>query len=228
VIQPPRAVCFDLDDTLYPQASWLAGAWDAVAAAAARSGVAEEALREALDVCAAQGSDSGRIIDRALARVGAEQLPVGPLVAAFRSYEPARLDLYPGAGQALARLAERVPLGLISDGDPTIQRAKLAALGVAPIFGVVVWSDDLGRDHRKPDPLPFEVAVEALGVPAADIVYVGDRPAKDVAGAVAAGLTAVRVRTGEWASDPDDPRAVQSCDTVVEAINALLTRLGRP
>lgn len=222
-----EAVCFDLDDTLYPQASWLAGAWDAVAAAAARDGVDETLVREALDVCAAQGSDGGRIIDRALARVGAHQLAVGPLVSAFRSYEPAHLDLYAGVGDALARLAASVPLGLISDGDPKIQRAKLTALGIEPLFTAVVWSDDHGREHRKPDPLPFRIAVEALRVPAADVVYVGDRPAKDVAGAVGAGLAAIRVRTGEWASDPDDPRAVQSFPDVVEAIDALLTQLER-
>jgi len=221
------AVCFDLDDTLYPQASWLAGAWDAVAAAAARDGIDGSALREALGVCSAQGSDGGRIIDQALARVGAPEVAVGPLVDAFRTYEPAHLDPYAGAAEALTRLAGRVPLGLISDGDPQIQRGKLAALGIEHVFSVVVWSDDHGREHRKPDPLPFRIAVEALGLAAADVVYVGDRPAKDVAGAVAAGIAAIRVRTGEWASDPDDPRAVQSCANVVEAIDELLRWLER-
>jgi ribonucleotide monophosphatase NagD (HAD superfamily) len=36
-------------------------------------------------------------------------------------------------------------------------------------------------------------------------VHVGDRPAKDVRGAAAAGLRAIRVRTGEYAALPDDP-----------------------
>ena len=31
----PRAVLFDLDDTLYEQATWLTGAWEAVVVAAA-------------------------------------------------------------------------------------------------------------------------------------------------------------------------------------------------
>jgi putative hydrolase of the HAD superfamily len=225
MIQTIRAVCFDLDDTLYPQTSWLAGAWDAVATTAARSGVDEAGLREALDACAAHGSDGGRIIDRALARVGAHRVEVEPLVETFRSHAPEHLDLYEGAGEALTRIAARVPLGLVSDGDPQIQRTKMSALGIERLFSVIVWSDDHGREHRKPDPLPFQVAVEALGVPAANVVYVGDRPAKDVAGAIAAGLAAIRVRTGEWAASDDDPRAEQSCADVVEAIDALLTRL---
>jgi putative hydrolase of the HAD superfamily len=219
------AVCFDLDDTLYPQASWLAGAWEAVADAATRTGIDRVRLLDALQAVSAQGSDAGRIIDRALERLGATDASIEALVAAFRSHAPAHLEPYPGVRDALAALRASVPLGLVSDGDPLIQQAKLAALGLAPCFSVVVWSDEYGREHRKPDPLPFRLAVEQLGVAAAEVVYVGDRPAKDVAGAVAAGLQAIRVRTGEWADAPDDPRALSSFATITEAIHALRARV---
>jgi len=192
------AVCFDLDDTLYPQAEWLQGAWDAVAARAAAAGVDEAAMRVALRDIAAEGSDRGRIIDRALMRVGAAHVPVAPLVAAFRGCGARDLEPFPGVRAGLERLAVRVPLGLVSDGDPAIQRSKLAALGLADAFRVVVWSDEHGREHRKPDPLPFVVAAQLLGVDAGEVVYVGDRPDKDVAGAAAAGMVPIRVRTGEW------------------------------
>jgi len=105
-----------------------------------------------------------------------------------------------------------------SDGHPTIQRAKLAALDLGSVFTSVVLSDEHGRAHRKPDPLPFRVALTQLGVEPADAVYIGDRPDKDVAGAVGAGLRAVRVRTGEWSGEPDDPRAWASVATVLDAV----------
>lgn len=78
---------------------------------------------------------------------------------------------------------------------------------------------------RKPDVLPFELAVELLSVPAADTVYIGDRPEKDVGGATAAGLGAIRVRTGEWSHRPDDPRAWASLPTVADAIDLVERRL---
>jgi len=59
------AVLFDLDDTLYPQAAWLEGAWNAVAAAAP-AGVDRAELRLALLRIASEGTDRGRIINRAL------------------------------------------------------------------------------------------------------------------------------------------------------------------
>jgi putative hydrolase of the HAD superfamily len=215
------AVCFDLDDTLYPQAEWLDGAWTAVATRAAADGVDERAMRAALERAAAEGSDSGRIIDRALEALGAPTEAVDVLVHAFRLYAPPSLEPYPGVRSGLVHLADRVPLGLISDGDPEIQRAKLTALGLGDVFSTVVWSDEHGRDHRKPDPLPFRVAVDLLGVAAPSVVYVGDRPAKDVEGSTRAGLTAIRVRTGEWAATPDDPRAWASVPTVADAIDLI-------
>jgi len=213
-----RAVIFDLDDTLYDQRQWLDGAWHAVAARAEAWDLDPDQLLRALRDVAAAGSDRGGIIDGALAQVGAPTTPVAPLLDAFRSYAPTRLEPYRGVSAALPRLAARVPLGLVSDGDPGVQLAKLAALGLAPHFTTVVLSDEYGRAHRKPDPLPFRRALATLAVDAADSVYVGDRPVKDVAGPAAIGIRAMRVRTGEWGSTPDDPRAWRSVAGVLDAI----------
>ncbi|HEV2993955.1 MAG TPA: HAD family hydrolase [Acidimicrobiia bacterium] len=212
------AVLFDLDDTLYPQQEWLDGAWHVVAARARTWGVDTAEFERLLRDVAAVGTDRGGIIDQALALLGASSVPVAPLVAAFRAHAPARLDPYPGAAAALEQLGRRVPLGLVSDGDPIVQRHKLAALGLGPRFATVVLSDEWGRAHRKPDPLPLRRALDDLGVAAADAVYVGDRAAKDVAGPARLGMRAIRVRTGEWGWEPDDPLAWASVDTVVDAI----------
>jgi putative hydrolase of the HAD superfamily len=225
--RPVSAVCFDLDDTLFPQAAWLAGAWAAVAHRAAGEGVDPSALRAALDDIAAEGSDRGRIIDRALARVGARDIAVAPLVEAFRTHRVDTLEPYPGVRRALAELGSCVPLGLVSDGDPMLQKGKLAALDLDTPFRAVVWSDEHGREHRKPDPLPFRVAVEQLGCQPDEVVFVGDRPDKDVAGACAAGLRAIRVRTGEWRRQPDDDRAWASVATIVDACAVLRPALVR-
>lgn len=199
-----QAVLFDLDDTLYPQSDYLAGAWQAVAETAAPgAGRSVEAIRDALERVASLGSDRGRIIDRALEQLGVVAPIVEPLVEVFRSYAPDRLEPYPGVVSGLASLRRVVPVGLVSDGDVGIQRAKLHALDLEEAFDVVVFSDGLGRAHRKPDPEPFRIALATLGVAAEESVYIGDRPDKDVVGATAAGLGAVRVRTGEYRDRPN-------------------------
>lgn len=218
---PIEAVLFDLDDTLFDQGGWLHGAWRAVAARAAEWDVPADVLVDALEAAATDGTDRGRIIDRALADVGADA-PVGPLVDAFRAHAPAVLEPYPGVADALDRLGARVALGLVTDGDPGIQRAKLRALGLEEQFAAVVYSDEHGRAHRKPDPLPFRLALDALGTSAERAVYVGDRPDKDIAGAAAIGMRTVRVRTGEWRNRADDARTWRTADDIGAAVDLLL------
>jgi putative hydrolase of the HAD superfamily len=216
-----RAVLFDLDDTLYDQRAWLAGAWEAVAGAAAAFGVAPAELAAALAEIAAEGSDRGRIIDRALDRVGCPGVPIEALVQAFRSHAPERLPAYPGVPAALARLRTRCPIGLVTDGDPGIQRAKLRAVGLCDAFDVVVFSDELGRRYRKPHPAPFRAALAGLCVDPREALFVGDRPDKDVAGAAAAGMACIRVLTGEYARLPDTVAPLVRVPSVADAIGSI-------
>ncbi|MGD0743313.1 MAG: HAD family hydrolase [Acidimicrobiales bacterium] len=218
---PVEAVLFDLDDTLYEQAEWLEGAWRAVARAGAAT-VDETAFLAGLRRVAAEGSDRGRIIDRALAALGRPDVPVAPLVEAFRRFRQGRLTPYPGVERYLANLGAAVPLALVTDGDPPLQAAKLAALGLAGRFAVVVYCDELGgRSARKPAMAPFLAALEALGVTASRAVYVGDRPDKDVAGATAAGMRAVRVLTGEYRDAANEPAPWLTLASVSELAAAL-------
>jgi putative hydrolase of the HAD superfamily len=224
------AVLFDLDDTLYPQSSWLDGAWGAVALAAPES-VNRAVLHNALRAIAAEGTDRGHIIDRALLVAGAPDIDPTPLVTAFRAHAPARMETYPGTTEVLRGLREHVPVGLVSDGDVRCQAAKLRALDLTDAFDVIVWSDALGREFRKPHPAPFRTALDRLGANGLRCVMVGDRPEKDTRGARAAGLLGcIRVRTGEYATHPDEVGCLASVDSVREAgawVLALMDGLGR-
>lgn len=217
------AVLFDLDDTLFAQSQFLMGAWADVAAHGAAFGVDEEQLREALHTIAAEGSDRGRIIDRALEKCGASDVPVEPLVQAFRSHSPRHLEPYPGVREAFARLASRVPVGIVTDGDAKIQRAKLHALDLRVRAFVV--SDEIGREFRKPHPFAFKRAAVMLRVRADECVFVGDRPDKDIAGAAAVGMRTVRVATGEYAEQPDDPEPWRRAPSAAHAAEMLFAML---
>ncbi|MBI1758896.1 MAG: HAD family hydrolase [Actinobacteria bacterium] len=224
---PPAGVVLDLDDTLYPQLAYLDGAAAAVGAAAAAAGLAGDAVLAALRAELAAGSDRGGTIDRALAACGVPDTvatAVLPgLVAAFVGYRPRRLPAYPGVRDALAALRGRYPLACLTDGNPAVQRAKLAATGLAGAFDAVVITDELGgRCTRKPNPAGPRRIAAMLGVPVTDLVVVGDRPARDVAVAVAVGARSIRVRTGEYAAAADDPMATVLVPDLVTAAVLLL------
>jgi putative hydrolase of the HAD superfamily len=93
---------------------------------------------------------------------------------------------------ALAALATAHPnaaLGVVTNGEGEPQRAKLAAIGLADRFPVVVASAEVGL--AKPDPAIFALACERLGVEPAAAAHVGDRLDLDAHGAAAAGLQGI-------------------------------------
>jgi putative hydrolase of the HAD superfamily len=224
-----EAVLFDLDDTLYPQANWLDGAWCAVALAAPAT-VDRVALHHALVALASEGSDKGHIIDRALVATGAAHIDPAPLVVAFRAHAPARLDAYPHAEEAISAVRAHVPVALVSDGEVQGQEAKLRALGLEGAFDAIVWSDALGREFRKPHPAPFRAAIDRLGARAEACIMIGDRPDKDTRGARAAGLLgSIRVRTGEYAFQPDEQGCLATVEDLREATSHVCALLdGQP
>lgn len=228
---PPLGVVVDLDDTLYPQAEYLAGAAAAVGAAATAAGLDGARVHAALLRELAAGSDAGGTIDRALlaSDVAAAELPrlVPPLVEAFTCHQPVLLPTYPGVRAALAELGAAAPLACLTDGNPVIQQAKLAATGLGSLLPVVLVTDTLGgRAARKPHPVGLLALAGRLGVPAERLLVIGDRPGKDVAVAAAVGGRAVRIRQGEYASAPDDPRAEAVVDSFPAAVTVALGLLS--
>ena len=225
-MKPPLAVVIDLDDTLFPQCSYLYGAARAVGRAGATAGLDPIRLGRAVRRQLLAGSDKGGTIDRALEAYGigpdpaADLIPM--LVAAFTTYRPRRLPRYPGALEALTAISARYPVACPTDGNPAIQRAKLAATGLSGAFTTIVITDELGgRTLRKPHPEGLRQAAETLGVPPKDLIMIGDRPGKDMAVAAALGARSIRVRTGEYADVPDDP-APTACVPDLTAAAALL------
>jgi putative hydrolase of the HAD superfamily len=110
----------------------------------------------------------------------------------FEQYTGDRLwQARAGALECLASLrGEGRTLAVVSNFDQRLPKI-LEALGMADFLSVTVVPADCGVE--KPDPRIFALALEQLGVAAADAAYVGDDPAKDAEGAARAGLAAVDV-----------------------------------
>jgi len=98
----------------------------------------------------------------------------------------------PGARQALEQCHRlSLPSAVVSNtsfSEPVI-RYELSKHGLADYLAFVIVSADYSV--RKPNVLLFETAAARLGIQPRDIWFVGDRLDTDVAGAKAAGMTAV-------------------------------------
>ena len=106
--------------------------------------------------------------------------------------DPGRwLSRDPGLDAALALLARRFVLGLVTNNPASVGRKGLAALGVEDRFACVVGLDDTGQS--KPDPAPFSLVSERLGIPPEECVSIGDRYDVDLAPALSLGMGAILV-----------------------------------
>jgi putative hydrolase of the HAD superfamily len=198
----PRAVLFDLDDTLYAYAPCNEAALAA----------AHELLRESVDVSAegfrslhddvrlelarelrgqAASHERALFFKRIVERLtGAPRAALaGRLLDRYWEVFLAHMRPAPGALEVLAQLAAERPLGLVSNHTTAAQLRKVARLELEPFFAVVVTSEEVGAE--KPDARVFARALEALGAQPSEAVMVGDDPECDARGARAHGLAAI-------------------------------------
>ena len=170
---------FDLDDTLYPERQYVRSGYRAVAQFLRERLGREDAFEDWLWDRFCSGRSTGALdalnAELALGR-SAEQIE--QLVSVYREHRP---DIRPrqGAAALLRRLGERCRLALLSDGFLPAQRLKLDALALAPLFEVVVLTEEMGRECWKPSDAGYLAVRERLGVPHECCAYVGDNPAKD-------------------------------------------------
>jgi 2-haloacid dehalogenase len=112
---------------------------------------------------------------------------------------------FPDSAAALARLAERFRLGVITNCDDDLFAQSNRRLGVT--FDWIVTALQAGS--YKPDPRNFELAFERIDVPRERIVHVAQSLYHDHVPAKALGMTTVwidrrRDRTGFGATPPAD------------------------
>jgi putative hydrolase of the HAD superfamily len=96
-----------------------------------------------------------------------------------------------GAPETIALLKEQgLRIGVVSNAEGRVEQ-DLEAAGYRGLLETVVDSHLVGVE--KPDPEIFRIAMKRMKVRPEGVVYVGDLPSVDVAGARAAGLAAVLV-----------------------------------
>lgn len=126
------------------------------------------------------------------------------------------VDPFPGAIEALGRLAENFPVAALTNGS-----ADLTRIGIDRHFVFLLGAHEHGV--AKPDASIFHAACERLGVAPGEVLHVGDDPRLDVLGAQRAGLRAAWInrKAAPWPEPDGKP------DYVVSDLGELVERLGR-
>lgn len=221
---PIRAITLDLDDTLWPfgpvavrvQAALAAWMAEFAPATAARFGpeTAREtflAVREERPDLAHRIADIRREALRRMLTAAGEDPALADAAVALTTETRQRVDLYPEVPAALDRLAARVPLLAVTNGNADLERT-----GVARWFTGLVSAGELGV--AKPAPEIFHAACARLRLAPADVLHAGDDLALDVAGGLAAGMPVAWVHR-DLAGDP--PPGVLRCRDLTELADAV-------
>ncbi len=182
-----HGVLIDLDGTLLDTAPDLAAAANATLREMGLRACGEE------EIAAFIGQGIRRLVQRALAASGGEaalaRFDEAMPVFERRYAEEAgrRAQPFDGVTEGLAAMrAAGLRLACVTNKARRYTRAHLAHARLDGFFEFLVCGDEVAR--TKPDPLPYRVGCEKLGLAAADVLAIGDS-ANDVASARGAGCT---------------------------------------
>lgn len=119
----------------------------------------------------------------------------------------------------LERLSQRFPLVLVSNFYGNIE-AVLADFGLLRFFPTIIESAVVGV--RKPDPRIFALGVEATGLPAAEVLVVGDSIRKDILPAQSLGCATAWVMGRGW--EATEETAPEGCVAInhVKELDSLI------
>lgn len=174
------AVIFDLDDTLYSEKMYIRSGYRAIAQILPDVDNAEERLwsfflqkRVAINELLFEEKIYSKELEK-------------KCVEAYRHNTP-ELSLYPQVIETIAALREKnVSIGMITDGRPEGQKAKIKALKIENMFDKIIITDELGGiEYRKPSPVSFirmqkELSQKASRcIPFNEMCYIGDNIHKD-------------------------------------------------
>ncbi|WP_328383397.1 HAD family hydrolase [Streptomyces sp. NBC_00400] len=208
-----RAVAFDVGETLIrDDRGW--GAW------ADWLGVNRHTLSALVGAVVAQGRDNADAlrlvrpgIDIEAERAAMERAGQGEFLD--------ESDLYPDVRPSLEAL-RAAGMRVVVAGNQTARAGELLRAIELPVDGLAT-SGEWGV--AKPAPEFFARVVELAGVPAGEVVYVGDHPQNDVVPVRAAGMRAAHLRRGPlghlWAGS----EAAQAADYRFAGLSELVDAL---
>jgi putative hydrolase of the HAD superfamily len=141
----------------------------------------------------------GNAVTQALPPDKLKQLPLF-LAEMHRSLSRQRLQLFPEVRPVLEQLRPYYRFAVVTDALSPYALPELRHVGIADLFNPIIISGDAG--YRKRDPRLFRKALDVLGAPAGETVYVGNDLEQDVLVAKQLGMKTVLVCTGPMQVDP--------------------------
>ena len=133
-------------------------------------------------------------LEKSIGHVDNKFLAAG--IVAYRRAREANLMAYPNVNKTLMALSKSgIKLGVVSDAPSREAWMRIYYLNLYHYFDVVITYDDSGE--RKPSPIPFQLALDGMGLRPEETIMIGDWPERDVVGAQQIGMKTAFARYGD-------------------------------
>lgn len=169
-----KAVIFDLDDTLYSEKEYVRSGYHKIAAVIPQVDNAAEKLWTLFE-------EKKPAIDELLKQENILSEEVKQACLHAYRYQIPDIHLYEGVAEMIMEFKlQGLKIGIITDGRPEGQRAKLQVLGLEAVVDEIIVTDEFGGpEFRKPNQKAFMTMKERLDVDYTEMCYVGDNTKKD-------------------------------------------------
>jgi HAD superfamily hydrolase (TIGR02253 family) len=222
----PRAVIFDLDDTLIDFVERKRVVIREVVKAMVDAGLGgdfDKLHQDFSDFYWRQGIEDQRIFQKYLQRRAGhiDYKVLAHAILAYRRVNTGLLRPYPGAKRLLTTLRSRgYKLAILSDAPKLEAYLRLCSVGFDDLFDVILTLDDV--KEVKPQSKGFLLAAKELGVKPGECVMVGDRPERDILGAKRLGMKTIFAKYGRHGDGADADFIAERPDQIA----AILERMG--
>jgi len=179
-----KAVLFDLDNTLIDFVKMKVESCKSAIKAMIKAGlkIDEKAgLKKLMDTYFRVGIESDiaftKFLEEQTGEVDKNVLQIG--INAYLNRKPDFLKPYPYVLETLEMLKSRnLKLGVVTDATREKALARLNAMNIIRFFDVIITYDE--SKVKKPDELPFRLAMKKLGVNPEETLFVGDSMRRDI------------------------------------------------
>tara|TARA_B100001057_G_scaffold163718_1_gene164342 strand:+ start:2929 stop:3606 length:678 start_codon:yes stop_codon:yes gene_type:complete len=188
---------FDLDDTLFPEISFVKSGFKAVSNFLSNEFQLNKKQVYSHMILLLKKNGRGNVFDDVLkANNIYTKKTVIKCLSLYRKHNP-NIKLYYDAEKCIDRF-KAYKKYIITDGNVNVQRSKVKALGISKKFVKVIPTYQYGISFSKPSVKCFQLILEKEKSQPKDMIYIGDNPHKDFVKIKKVGIKTLRLVRGAY------------------------------